>query len=195
MPAPRQDGFGQVFRSSSQFRKGLVRDISADGTTCDMVDLNLGGTFDAMTMTPEGRVPQIGDVWMCAMDTGMWRPIAMLDPMSNYVNLDRSLDLMLELVRRGSIEWSPFDTSMPTAEMPHGGYIGERRLFDVIPSTRWIQLNGSTQRRHRYRALWDLVAPGIPGNGYGVGNGTTTFTMPNCWTPTPGTAVWCVAAE
>lgn len=199
MPAPRQSprqvGGGTVFRSGSQYRRGLVRDINADNNGCTMIDMGLGEDFDVGMETPEGRKPQIGDLWLCSMETGLWQPIALLDAMAKYVAIDRSLDLMLELDRRGTISWDPFDTTLAAPEMPHGGYIGEHRLMEIQPDTRFIPLDGRIVLRNRYRALWDLVSAGIPGNGYTTGNGTTTFGVPNYWPPTPGTAIWTVVAE
>lgn len=160
-----------------------------------MIDMGIGGDFGASISTPDGRMPEIGDLWLCSMETGIWTPVALLDAMGKYKNLDRSLDLWRELLRRGQIDWDPFDTPMGAPEFPHGGYLGEHRLFEVVPDTRWIVLSGGTFTRHRYRALWDHVSTGVPGNGYGVGDGTTTFSVPNYWAPKPGTALWYACAE
>lgn len=176
-PTPvSSNGLTQQWRSTRTFRRGIVRSVK--GTEANLIEIGSGAPFSAATITPEGRRPEIGDIWLCSNDTGTYSFLRMLDAASKSDPLRNDLEVYEALTAREAYAWAPFETQAGMIETPMGAFIGERRLFDAAPADgRWIKEDGSAVSRHRYRALNDLYAAlGYP---YGSGDGVGTFNVAN----------------
>lgn len=77
-------------------------------------------------------------------------------------------------------------TSFTTSNITDGRTYAGRRCFPgdldlnaygIVPNG-WLECNGQTVLRSAYPDLWEL-AQTLAGTGFGLGNGTTTFTLPD----------------
>ena len=161
------------YRATTPFRRGIVEEIV--GNEVMVRDLGTGSTFSAQPMTPSGRAPRPGDIWILSCELGVWTFHKMVNSAALEQSVSTADAMMAELNARNELRWRPFDNPRSdSVEVPQGAYIGERRQFEIAPNERWLLMDGSDQSRHRYRALFELI-----GTTYGPGDGSTTFTLPS----------------
>lgn len=161
------------WRGSTPFRRVIVEEII--GNEVMVRDLGTGSTFSAQAITPSGRAPRPGDIWILSSELGSWTFHKMVDQAALGQPTATTEAMMAELDARNEIRWRPFDNPRSASvEVPQGAYIGERRQFEVAPNERWLLMDGSNRSRHRYRALFEVI-----GETYGPGDGLTTFTLPS----------------
>lgn len=167
------NGSTSLWRETVPFRKVLVEEVFSNEAV--VRDLATGQNFTAQAITPSGRAPRPGDVWVLSNELGSWTFHKMVDAAALAQPIATTMAMMNELDERNEINWRPFDdTRTGSTEVPVGAYIGERRFFEIDPGENWLKMDGSDKSRLRYRALFELI-----GIAYGPGDGVTTFTLPN----------------
>ena len=161
-------GRTNLWRMGQPYRHVLVRSVT--GAMAHVKDVASGSETDMPSLTPDGRRPIPGDLWLASVESGIWSFDRLVDPARRLIT---SIEERLGQVENTGALWSPYDhPTNASPEIAHGAYLGERRYFEVPPNDRWVKLNGQAISRHRYRDYFDLV-----GTRYGVGDGISTFNV------------------
>ena len=161
-------GRTNLWRMGQPYRHVLVRSVT--GPTAHVKDVASGSETDMPSLTPDGRRPTPGDLWLASVESGVWSFDRLVDPARRRIT---ALAERFDQIENTGAMWSPYDhPTNATPEIAQGAYLGERRYFEVPPNDRWVKLNGQAIGRHRYRDYFDLV-----GTRYGVGDGLSTFNV------------------
>lgn len=154
-----------------------------------VTDTMTGSEFTVPMSAPSRIKPQVGDVW--AMDTalGTWNFRSLLTP-ARELKASNLRSIVQTINDLGLVAYDPNETA-GRIEAPHAAYVGEIRMFSgtAVP-TGWLVCNFAAYSRARYHLLFGEI-----GTSHGVGDGSTTFNVPNMAAlSVPGSVVYAICA-
>lgn len=153
-----------------------------------VTDLRTRNDFRVPINYPSRFRPQIGDVWVVTSELGAWEfdRIIKSAKIPTKTTLAEVLQFLNDLA---FIDYVPTEAPSGSAiEAAHAAYIGEVRLFRCPLPSGWIACNGAAISRSTYRLLFESI-----GTTDGVGDGSTTFNVPNF--ADLGTAKYAICAH